>query len=156
MSYLTKGSFSEEEVKEVIGKDVMTAYAKYKDNPNQNYYPFWDSIKNPENGETLEAVKGYVNPNDARQCYYAEYKDSKNNYYYYFDSRAFSNPEFRGDLSIDDQMSKDNEELKNNIEQKHSKFFTDENNNSESNTQGNVNAESNVNKTTQFNGNGQV
>lgn len=119
MSNIFSGSATEEEIKSFIGgRPLVSIYAKDKDNPNvDGDYPFWSSIRHPETGKLLRAVKGYCEPTKTsylgdRLCYYAEYKDEVGNPYYYLDSRYFCKSEFRGSQSIAEQQFEDKQELK--------------------------------------------
>ncbi len=116
MSHIIDGYASESEISSFIGGNpVVAAYAKNKDNPNEYYYEYWSSIKHPETGERLQAVKGYCNPNDFNQCYYAEYRDAEGNSYHYLDSRYYHDPELCGNKSISQQQSEDAAEWKENF-----------------------------------------
>lgn len=125
MSHIIDGYASESEISSFIGgKPVVAAYAKNKDNPNEYYYEYWSSIRHPETGEKLQAVKGYCNPNDFNQCYYAEYRDDAGNSYHYLDSRYYHDPELRGNKSISQQQSEDAAELERKLyTRKHEEFF---------------------------------
>lgn len=125
MSNIINGSASEREISNFIGgKPVATAYAKNQDNPNAYYYEFWSNIRHPETGEKLQAVKGYCNPNNFYECYYAEYRDDVGNSYHYLDSRYYHDSDFRGTKSIRQQQSEDAAELEKNLDsQKHKNFF---------------------------------
>lgn len=125
MSHIIDGRASESEISNFIGgKPVVAAYAKNKDNPNEYYYEYWSSIRHPETGEKLQAVKGYCNPNDFNQCYYAEYRDDAGNAYHYLDSRYYHVPELRGNKSISQQQSEDAAELERKLDsQKHKDFL---------------------------------
>lgn len=125
MSHIIDGRASESEISSFIGgKPVVAAYAKNKDNPNEYYYEYWSSIRHPETGEKLQAVKGYCNPNDFNQCYYAEYRDDSGNSYHYLDSRYYHDAELRGNKSISQQQSEDAAELERKLDsKKHENFF---------------------------------
>lgn len=113
MSHIYRGSASVEEIKNFIGeKDVVVAYAKNQDNPREIGYDYWYDIKHPDTGETLKAVKGYCNPNNTRQCYYAEYQDKNGHSWHYLDSRSYPDPELRGSKSIQEQINEDQSEYK--------------------------------------------
>ena len=117
MSHIIDGRASESEIS-------SAAYAKNKDNPNEYYYEYWSSIRHPETGEKLQAVKGYCNPNDFNQCYYAEYRDDSGNSYHYLDSRYYHDAELRGNKSISQQQSEDAAELERKLDsKKHENFF---------------------------------
>lgn len=138
MSNIFRGSFSTEEVQEFLGgREIAVAYAKDRDKPRENGYDFWNDIKHPETGETLRATKGYCNPNNMYQCYYAEYQGADGEYYHYIDSRYCDNVSLRGTQSIQEQQYEDKQELQNKVNsQKHSDFFTRDNvkDNSETNS----------------------
>lgn len=125
MSNIINGSASESEISSFIGgKPIAAAYAKNQDNPNAYYYEFWSNIRHPDTGETLKAVKGYCNPNNFNECYYAEYRDDAGNPYHYLDSRYYHDPELRGNKSIRQQQSEDAAELERKLDsQKHKDFF---------------------------------
>ena len=125
MSKIINGSASESEISSFIGgKPVAIAYAKNQDNPHAYYYEFWSNIRHPETGETLQAVKGYCNPNNFYECYYAEYRDDAGNFYHYLDSRYYHDPDFCGTKSIRQQQSEDAAELERKLDsQKHKDFF---------------------------------
>lgn len=125
MSNIINGSASESEISNFIGgKPVAAAYAKNQDNPHAYYYEFWSNIRHPETGEKLQAVKGYCNPNNFYECYYAEYRDDAGNSYHYLDSRYYHDPDFRGTKSIRQQQSEDAAELERKLDnQKHKDFF---------------------------------
>ncbi len=113
MSHIYRGSASIEEVKNFTGgKDIVVAYAKNQDNPREIGYDYWYDIKHPDTGETLKAVKGYCNPNNTNQCYYAEYRDEQGRSWHYLDARSYPDPELRGDKSIQQQISEDASEYK--------------------------------------------
>ena len=118
--------YSAEEVQDFLGgKEIAIAYAKDSDNPRANGYDFWNDIKHPETGETLRATKGYCNPNNMYQCYYAEYQGADGGYYHYIDSRYCDDVRLRGTQSIQEQQYEDKQELQNKVKsQRHSDFFT--------------------------------
>lgn len=123
MSNIFSGSATEEEIKLFIGgRPLVSIYVKNKDNTDgEDDYPFCSSIRHPETGKALRAVKGYCEPantsySDVRLCYYAEYRDEIGNSYYYLDSRYFCKPELSGTQSISEQQYGDNQELKRKME----------------------------------------
>lgn len=128
MSYIYSGSSSVEDVENFLGgKKITVAYAKDQDNPNANYYEFWADIKHPETGEKLRATKGYCNPDNMYQCYYAEYQGEDGRYYHYIDSRYYHDAQWRGTKSINQQQYEDKQELRvKEASQRHSDFFSQE------------------------------
>lgn len=118
MSNIFSGRASEDEVRMFVGgRPMVTVYAKNKDNPNEDGdYPFWGDIKHPDTGHILRAVKGYCAPSsyglEERPCYYAEYRDEQGASYYYMDSRHYFQPELKGELSIAQQISQDQDAAK--------------------------------------------
>lgn len=136
MSNIFRGCYSAEEVQDFLGgKEIAIAYAKDRDNPRANGYDFWNDIKHPETGETLRATKGYCNPNNMYQCYYAEYQGSDGGYYHYIDSRYCDDVRLRGTQSIQEQQYEDKQELQNKVKsQRHSDFFTRDDTNDSSET----------------------
>lgn len=125
MSHIIYGKASENEISNFIGeKPVVSAYAKNQGKPDAYYYEYWSNIRHPETGETLQAVKGYCNPDNLYQCYYAEYRDNAGNYYHYLDSRYYHDTELRGTKSISQQQLEDAAELERKLNsQKHKEFF---------------------------------
>ncbi len=137
MSHIFSGSASENEVRNFIGgRETVIAYAKEQDSAKTNYYEFWSDIVHPETGERLTATKGYCNPNDMNQCYYAEYIGEDGRNYYYLDSRYFHGTP-RGTKSISEQQNEDRQEWKSKCEsQKHQDFFASERRRESSSEQG--------------------
>lgn len=107
MNNIFKGSATESEISAFVGKDVITAYAKNIDNPTEIGYPYWDSVTHPETGERLQAVKGYCNPNNTNECYYAEYRDSNGGAWHYVDTSYVRNNPLLDSKTIQDQINED-------------------------------------------------
>lgn len=125
MSNIYKGSLEERDVSYLLGgKDIVVAYAKNQDNPGEIYYEHWININHPDTGERLCATKGYCNPKNTYECYYAEYR-GENDTYHYVDLRYSENPSFKGTKSISEQQYEDRQLLEGRSQEKRESFFSE-------------------------------
>lgn len=65
--------------------EVVDVNSSAFNNGTSRDYPFCHNIKNPDTGELLKPIRGYMGFNEqgTDRCYYAEYSDSKGTIYSY-------------------------------------------------------------------------
>lgn len=96
MSNINKCRYSVNEVSDYLRSSSQNFYVRRDlevvnvnssafNNGTSRDYPYCQSIKNPETGELLTPVRGYMGLNEqgTDRCYYAEYSDNKGNIYSY-------------------------------------------------------------------------
>lgn len=111
--------------------EVVNVNSTSFNNGTSRDYPFWQDILNPETGEKLRAVKGYVGHDELGRdrCYYAEFADKNGKTYSYTYQFAMykDGVKLLDTKSIKSKMAEDLKQLQENLKKEEEKNKAEDN-----------------------------